>query len=144
MELTRPNTVAGIGVVEALLRGGAVVLALVLAYIHWTLGGIMFTANAAGYALLAGALIVPIPLARRYRWVVRLALMGFAAATIGGWVLFGARYWLGYVTVGLELGTIVIVAADLYRADGGPAEIGQRVVTLLRGLVRGGHRPAGT
>jgi hypothetical protein len=130
--------------VEAVLRGGAVVLALVLAYIHWTLGGIMFTANAAGYALLASALIVPIPLARRYRWVVRLALMGFAAATIGGWVLFGARYWLGYVTVGLELLTIAIVAADLYRADGGPAEIVQRIVTLLRGLVPGGHRPAGT
>lgn len=144
MELTRPNTAAGIDVVEAVLRGGAVVLALVLAYIHWTLGGIMFTANAAGYALLAGALVVPIPLARRYRWIVRLAIMGFAAMTIGGWVLFGARYWLGYVTVGLELLTIAIVAADLYRADGAPAEIVQRIVTLLRGLVRGGRRPAGT
>jgi hypothetical protein len=144
MQLTRPNTVAGIDVVEAVLRGGAVVLALALAYIHWTLGGIMFTANAAGYALLAGALIVPIPLARRYRWLVRLALMGFAAATIGGWVLFGARYWLGYATVGLELLTIAIVAADLYRSDGGPAEIVQRIVTLLRGLVRGGRRPAGS
>ena len=144
MELTRPNTVSGIDVVEAMLRGGAVVLALVLAYIHWTLGGIMFTANAAGYALLAGALVVPIPLAGRYRWLVRLALMGFAAATIGGWVMFGARYWLGYVTVGLELLTIAIVAADLYRADGGPTEIVQRIVTLLRGLVRGGRRPADT
>jgi hypothetical protein len=144
MELTRPNTVAGIDYVEAVLRGGAVVLALVLAYIHWTLGGIMFTANAAGYALLAGALIVPIPLARRYRWLIRLGLMGFAAATIGGWVLFGARYWLGYVTVGLELLTITIVASDLYRADGGPAEIGARIVTLLRELVRGGRRPTGT
>jgi hypothetical protein len=104
----------------------------------------MFIANAAGYALLAGALIVPIPLARRYRWLIRLGLMGFAAATIGGWVLFGARYWLGYVTVGLELLTITIVASDLYRADGGPAEIGARIVTLLRELVRGGRRPTGT
>lgn len=141
MELTHPKAIARIDVFEAGLRSGAVVLALALAYIHWTLGGIMFTANAAGYALLAGALIVPIPLAGRYRWVARLALMGFAAGTIGGWVLFGARYWLGYVTVGLELLTIAIVAADLYRADGGPVEIARRTVVLLRGLVGGGHHP---
>lgn len=144
MQLTRPKAAARIDVFEVGLRSGAVVLALALAYIHLTLGGIMFTANAAGYALLAGALVVPIPLARRYRWLARLALMGFAAGTIGGWVLFGARYWLGYVTVGFELVTIAIVAADLFRADGGPAEIGQRIVTLLRGVVRGGHRPTGT
>ena len=144
MQLTRPKPAERIDVTEAGLRGGAIILALALAYIHLTLGGIMFTANAAGYALLAGALIAPIPLAGRYRWIVRLALMGFAAVTIGGWVLFGARYWLGYVTVGLELLTIAIVAADLYRADGGPVEIARRIVTLLRGLVRGGHRPADT
>lgn len=130
--------------IAAGLRGGAVVLALALAYIHLTLGGIMFTANAAGYALLAGALVVPLPLARRYRWVVRLALMGFAAGTIGGWVVFGARYWLGYVTVALELVAIAIVAVDLYRADGGPTEIGQRIVTLLRGVLRGGRRSTDT
>jgi hypothetical protein len=140
----RTHTFGSASFIEVGLRSAAVVLSLALAYIHLTLGGLMFTTNAAGFALLAIALVVPIPLARRYRWIVRLALMGFAAATIGGWVMFGARYWLGYVTVGLELVTIAIVAADLYRADGGPAEIGQRIVTLLRGLGRGGNRPPGT
>jgi hypothetical protein len=33
----------------------------------------------------------------RYRWLVRLALVLFALATIGGWLMFGGRYFLGYL-----------------------------------------------
>ena len=66
-------------------------LALATAAIHASLGGMLFLANAVGYTTLAVAMIVPGPIGH-IRWLVRLALLGFTAATIGGWVLFGARF----------------------------------------------------
>src|SRR3970282_888370 len=65
---------------------GAVVLTLATAFIHLTLGGplwLLFRMNAVGYAVLAVALVVPIGLADRFRWLIRLALLGFVAGTGG-------------------------------------------------------------
>ena len=71
---TRDLTVAGVA-----LRFGIVALTLGTAYIHSTLGGLLFTLNAIGYVVAAIAMIVPISLAVRFRWVVRLGLIGYAA-----------------------------------------------------------------
>jgi hypothetical protein len=60
-------TVAGVA-----LRFGIVALALGTAYIHSTLGGLLFTLNAVGYASFAIAMIVPISLAVQYRWLILL------------------------------------------------------------------------
>jgi len=73
------------------VRTGIVGLALATAAIHASLGGMIFTLNAIGYTTLAMAMVLPGPFGR-YRWLIRLALAGFTAATIGGWVLFGARF----------------------------------------------------
>src|ERR1700675_1227333 len=77
-----------------------VALTAVTAGIHAYLGGLLFLANAAGYATLAIALIVPIPLARQYRWLVRLAVLGFTLATMAGWLAFGARIPMAYLDKG--------------------------------------------
>ena len=61
------------------LRFLVVGLTLATAAIHGSLGGLLFLANAVGYATLAVAMIVPGPLGR-VRWLVRLALLGFTAA----------------------------------------------------------------
>lgn len=114
------------------LRTIVVLLTLATAAIHASLGGMMFMANAVGYSVLAVAMIVPGPLAR-YRWLVRLALMGFAAVTIGGWVAFGARFDLAYLDKGIEVALIGVLLIEQWRSDGGPAG----VYRLVRGLVSG-------
>src|SRR6266542_1316539 len=89
---------------EALiLTAGAALLTLATAYIHSTLGTLLFTLNAVAYTVLAVALVVPIGLAERYRWLIRLALLGFVLATIGGWILFGARYDVAYFDKAIEV-----------------------------------------
>ena len=101
------------------LRSLVVVLALATAAIHASLGGLLFMANAVGYTTLAVAMIVPGRLGQ-VRWLVRLALIGFTAATIGGWMLFGTRFPLAYLDKGIEVVLIAVVAIELWRSDGGP------------------------
>jgi hypothetical protein len=119
-----------------ILRVGIVLLTLATAYIHTTLGSMMFMANAAGYAVLAVAMIAPFPIAARYRWLIRAALVGFTVFTILGWVMFGARFWLGYLDKGLEVGLIVLLAIEMLRYDGGPANVLRRLFGLGLAVVR--------
>lgn len=122
----------GVLVIRFLVVG----LALATAAIHASLGGLLFLANAIGYTTLAVAMIVPGPIGR-VRWLVRLALIGFTAATIGGWVMFGTRFPLAYLDKGIEVALIGVLAIELWRSDGGP--IG--VIRQARHLVA---RVAGT
>ncbi len=128
-------TVAGVA-----LRFGIVALALGTAYIHSTLGGLLFTLNATGYAVAAIAMIVPIALAVRFRWVVRLGLIGFALATIVGWAIQGPYYSTAYVAKAIEVALIVLLAIDFLRADGNPVALVRREVAT--GLLKLGIRPA--
>ena len=64
------------------LRVAIVGLGFGTAYIHSTLGGLLFTLNALGYLVAALAMIVPLSLAVRFRWIVRAGLMGYAATAI--------------------------------------------------------------
>ncbi len=67
---------------DVAVRAAIVALALATGYIHSTLGGLLFTLNAVGYAVAAVAMIVPLALAVRFRWVIRIGLMGYAATAI--------------------------------------------------------------
>ncbi len=111
-------------------------LTLATAAIHASLGGLLFLANAIGYTTLAVAMIVPGPIGR-VRWLVRLALLGFTAATIGGWVLFGARFPLAYIDKAIEVALIGAVALEIWRSDGGPIGVvrqARRLVARVAGL----------
>jgi hypothetical protein len=118
-----------------LARGCVVALTLATAAIHASLGGLLFLMNAVAYATLAIAMVVPGPLGR-FRWLVRLALVGFAAATIGGWVLFGARFPLAYLDKAIEAALIAAVGFELWHSDGGPILVARRVRRLVTGAVR--------
>lgn len=112
------------------VRGVVVALALATAAIHASLGGLLFTMNAIGYTTLAVAMIAPGPIGR-IRWLVRVGLIGFTAATIGGWLLFGARFPVAYLDKGIELALITVAAFEHWRIDGGPfgvARQGRRLV----------------
>lgn len=127
---------------DVALRVALVGLTVATAYIHATLGGLMFLANAAGFATLAVAMIVPVGLAVRYRGLIQLALGGFAAATIAGWVLFGARYSTGYIATGIEIAIVALVALATYRAFGSPLAILRSLVDRVSGPSNAGAAAA--
>jgi len=129
----RDLTVAGVA-----LRFGIVALALGTAYIHSTLGGLLFTLNATGYAVAAIAMIVPISLAIRFRWLIRLGLIGYAFMTIAGWAIQGPYYSTAYVAKAIEVALIVLVTIDFLRADGNPVKVVRREVAA--GLAKLGIR----
>jgi hypothetical protein len=102
------------------LRVAIVGLALGTAYIHSTLGGLLFTLNALGYVVAAVAMVIPLGIAIRFRWVVRLGLMGYAATTILGWAIQGPYYSTAFIAKGIEVALIALIAIDFVRADGNP------------------------
>ena len=124
------------------LRALVVVLTLATAAIHASLGGMLFMANAAGYAVLALAMVAP-GLPARWRWLVRIALIGFTAATIGGWVAFGPRFGLAYLDKAIEIALIGGLLVEQWRSDGGPVGVYRRVRRLGRALAGGTFARAG-
>jgi plastocyanin len=120
--------------VEIGTRTAIVGLALSTALIHASLGGSLFMVNAVGFATLSVAMVAPGPFASQ-RWLVRVALMGFAATTIAGWLLVGARFPLAYLTKALEIVLVALLAIELWHHDGGPAAIARRA-TRLAGDIR--------
>jgi hypothetical protein len=97
------------------LRSAIVVLAMAAAYIHWTLGGLLFALNAIGFATGALAMVYPTEVAERHRWVVRLGLAAYAATTVGIWFLQGPRYSTAYLAAAIEIVLIGVLALDFVR-----------------------------
>jgi hypothetical protein len=122
------------GPMSVLLRGGVIMLTLLTAAIHASLGGLLFTLNAAVYLSLAVAMILPA--IAPFRWLARLALIGFTIATIVGWLLFGARFQLAYIDKAIELALLCFLAIEAWLFDGGPAGDARRV-RRLAGSVAG-------
>jgi hypothetical protein len=112
---------------DIVFRAVIVGLTLATGYIHLTLGGLLFTLNGIGYGVAAIALIVPLGLAIRFRWVVRLGLIGYAAAAIVGWYLTGPRYDIAYLAKAIEVALIVLLAVDFVRHDGSPIKVVRRL-----------------
>lgn len=122
--------------IDVAIRIGIVVLTLATAAIHLSLGGLLFTLNAAGYAALAVAMVAPLALAGRVRWLTRFALLGFTLATIVGWLVMGPRFPLAYMTKAVEVGLVVLLIAEILRAHGGPAGVVRQLATLVPGRIR--------
>ena len=126
---------------DVALRVAIVALALAAGYIHLTLGGPLFTLNAVGYLVAAVAMVVPIGIAIRCRWLVRLGLIGYALMAIVGWFLVGPRYDVAYLAKAIELALITLLVLDFVRHDGNPAVVVRRALSDLRAAVLpGDHR----
>jgi hypothetical protein len=137
MTTQRPTAarVAGIG-----FTIGIVELTVTTAFIHLTLGGLLFTINGLGYlalaAALVGASVIRGPL-RRFQWVPRIGLAGYTAATIGAYLVIGPYFSLGWVAKGIEVAILTLVAADLLRVHGSAAGV---LRAALASLGLGGER----
>ena len=129
--MTTPTTEPKVrDTMSVVLLAATVALTLTTAWIHYSLGGILFLLNAAGYVALAiavvGSFVIGASFVRRLGWVPRLALMAYAAVTIGAWAIMGPYFQLAYIAKAVEVALIAVLAIDLYRTYGGPAELIRR------------------
>ena len=120
-----------LGPVDVAIRVGIVGLALATGYIHATLGGLLFTLNAIGYVVAAVAMVIPLGIAIRFRWVVRLGLMAYAATTIVGWAIQGPYYQTAFIAKAIEIALIALLAIDFGRMDGNPIAVVKSELALL-------------
>ena len=108
---------------DVIIRIAIVGLTLGTAYIHSTLGGLLFTLNATGYVVAALAIVIPLALAIRFRWFIRLGLMGYAATAIVAWAITGPYYTTAYIAKAIEVALIALLAIDFARMDGNPVTV---------------------
>ena len=120
---------------DVAIRAAIVALALTTGYIHYTLGGLLFTLNALGYLTAAVAMVIPLALAVRFRWFIRLGLMGYAATAIVMWAIQGPYYSTAYIAKAVEVALIVLLAVDFARHDGNPVGVIRRELAAFSGLV---------
>ena len=115
MVTLRPSNATGVAV-----RIAIVGLTLATGWIHARLGGPLFTLNAIGYLVAAAATVAPIGLAVRFRWFIRLGLIGYAATAIVAWYLTGPRYDIAYFAKAIEVALIVLLLVEVRAYDGNP------------------------
>ena len=125
---------------DVVIRIAIVGLTLGTAYIHSTLGSVLFTLNAIGYVTAAFAIVVPLGLAIRFRWFVRLGLMGYAATAIVAWAVQGPYYTTAYIAKAIEVALIVLLAVDFARLDGNPIKVVKSELATVAAKL--GRRPA--
>jgi len=116
---------------DVIIRIAIVGLTLGTAYIHSTLGGLLFTLNAGGYVVAALAIVIPLGLAIRFRWFIRIGLMGYAATAILAWAVQGPYYSTAYVAKAIEIVLITLLAIDFARMDGNPVKVIKSELALL-------------
>jgi hypothetical protein len=121
--------------VDVAIRAAIVALVLTTAYIHYTLGGLLFTLNALGYITAAVAIVIPLALAVRFRWFIRLGLMGYAATAIVAWAIMGPYFSTAYIAKAVEVTLIVLLAIDFARHDGSPVSVVRREIAAFNGLL---------
>ena len=99
-------------------------LTLATANIHLGLGGLLFTLNGLGYLGLAALVVIgaaaPVVIVRQFSWFPRVALAGYAATTIAGYLVMGPYFTLGFIAKGIETALIALLVVDVMRVYGSP------------------------
>ena len=116
-ETPRAGRVAGLILTVAIVE-----LTLTTAYIHYSLGGLLFTLNGIGYAVLAASLVAvalhPGGLIGRFGWLPRIGLAGYTLVTIAGYLVMGPYFALGWIAKAVEVAILTLLAADLRNTVG--------------------------
>ena len=127
------------------LTAAIVGLTLATGYIHFGLGGLLFTLNALGYAGLAGLIVVgaaaPMPIVKRFSWFPRVALIGYAAMTIAGYLVMGPYFTLGWIAKGIEVTLIALLVVDVIRVYGSPMGLVRSALESVTPVLPARFRP---
>jgi hypothetical protein len=128
-----------------LLTAAIVALTLATAYIHATLGGVLFTLNALGYLGLAGLIVIgataPVAVVERFSWFPRVALGGYTALTIAGYLVMGPYFSLGFIAKGIEVALLALLAVDVIRVYGSPMGLVRAALASIGPMVPERFRP---
>lgn len=120
-------------------------LTLATAYIHLGLGGLLFTLNGLGYLGLAALIVIgavaPAPIVQRFSWFPRIALMGYAAMTIAGYLVIGPYFTLGWIAKGIEVTLIAVLAVDILRVYGSPRNFVRTALESVSPVLPARFRP---
>jgi len=129
----------------AVLTAAIVALTGATAYIHLGLGGLLFTLNGLGYVGLAGLIVIgaaaPFGIVERFSWFPRVALMGYTAMTIAGYLVMGPFFTLGWIAKGIEVALIVLLAVDMVRVFGSPMGVVNAALASLAPVLPSRIRP---
>ena len=77
-------------------------------------------------------MVLPLGFFHEVRWLTRIALIGYTAATVIGWYLIGPRYDTAYIAKGIELVLIALLVVESYHRDGSPVRIARRIAGSWR------------
>lgn len=123
-------------------------LTLATANIHLGLGGLLFTLNAIGYAGLAGLIVIgaaaPMPIVQRFSWFPRVALIGYTAMTIAGYLVMGPYFTLGWIAKGIEVALISLLVVDVIRVYGSPMGLVRSALESVAPVLPKRFRPTAT
>jgi len=129
----------------ALLTAAIVGLTLATAYIHLTLGGLLFTLNGLGYVGLAALIVVgaaaPVEIVERFSWFPRVALIGYTALTIAGYLVMGPYFELGFIAKGIEVALIAFLVVDIMRVYGSPMALVRAALASIASVLPSRSRP---
>jgi hypothetical protein len=123
-------------VVGVVLTLTIIELTLATAYIHLTYGGLIFTLNGIGYVVLAAGYAasgLPTSFVRRFAWLPRIGLAGYALVTIAAYFVVGPLSYIGWIAKGIELAIVGLVVAHLVNTYGSPERLARvRVAPVER------------
>jgi hypothetical protein len=132
----------------AMLTAAIVALTAATAYIHLGLGGLLFTLNGLGYIGLAGLIVIgaaaPFELVERFSWFPRVALIGYAAMTITGYLIMGPYFLLGFIAKGIEVALITLLVVDIFRVYGSPKGLVRTAIDSVAPVLPARFRPTVT
>jgi hypothetical protein len=103
--------------IETVFLMGIVAVTLSTGYIHYWIGGVLLTLNAAGYLSLAAAVTVTALFQRRLLPLVLVALAGYAAVTIVAWLVIGPYFDIANLAKAIEIALITTIAITLRRSS---------------------------
>ena len=129
----------------AVLTAAIVGLTLATAFIHFTLGGVLFTLNALGYVGLACLVVIgaaaPMAVVARFSWFPRVALAGYTAVTIVAYLVMGPYFTLGFIAKGIEVALLGVLLIDVIRVYGSPAGLVRAALASVAPMLPTRFRP---